>query len=117
MQPDPIAIGWEIWLDVHISPIIAKWMTEYTMLQVNKLNKTITKILSGSSDNNIEFSELVNLLKFLGFSERIKGSHHIFFKENIEEIINIQSKGNKAKPYQVKQVRQLITKYKLIKND
>jgi predicted nuclease of predicted toxin-antitoxin system len=34
MQPDPTAIGWEIWLDAHISPIIAKWMIKYTTLQV-----------------------------------------------------------------------------------
>ena len=49
----------------------------------------------------------------MGFKVRIKGSHHIFYKEGIDEIINLQSQGNKAKPYQVKQVRSLILKYKL----
>ena len=44
---------------------------------------------------------------------RISGSHHIFSRNGVEEIINIQPKGNKAKPYQVKQVRMLIFKYKL----
>ena len=53
------------------------------------------------------------MLKRLGFDERIRGSHHIFTQNEIEEILNIQSKGNKAKPYQVKQVRNLILKYKL----
>jgi predicted RNA binding protein YcfA (HicA-like mRNA interferase family) len=47
-------------------------------------------------------------LILIGFSERIKGSHHIFSKENIEEIINIQEIQGKAKPYQVKQVRNII---------
>ena len=40
-------------------------------------------------------------------------SHHIFFKENVEEIINLQPKNSKAKPYQVKQVRNIILKYKI----
>jgi hypothetical protein len=57
------------------------------------------------------------LLLKLDFEERIKGSHHIFYKKGVEEIINIQPIGNKAKAYQVKQVRELIIKYKLINED
>lgn len=53
----------------------------------------------------------------LGFEERIKGSHHILTKEGIEEILNIQSKSGKAKPYQVKQVRNIIVKYQLKLDD
>jgi len=49
----------------------------------------------------------------LGFEKRIRGSHHIFAKEGIEEILNIQPKGSKAKNYQVKQVREVILKYNL----
>jgi len=49
----------------------------------------------------------------LGFSMRIKGSHHIFSQENIEEIINLQPDGSKAKAYQVKQIRELMVKYQL----
>lgn len=80
---------------------------------MTQLNKLLTKILSGTSDQNIDFEDLRKLLNVLQFSERIKGSHHIFFKEGIEEIINIQSNSGKAKAYQVKQVRNLILKYKL----
>lgn len=54
------------------------------------------------------------LLRTLGFDYRIKGSHHIYFKEEIAEIINLQPLNNKAKPYQVKQARKLLVKYKLI---
>jgi predicted RNA binding protein YcfA (HicA-like mRNA interferase family) len=78
-----------------------------------KLEKILLKILSGSSDRNISFSDLCNVLKYLGFEERIKVSHHIFFREDVEEILNIQPKGSKAKPYQVRQVRNIIVKYKL----
>jgi predicted RNA binding protein YcfA (HicA-like mRNA interferase family) len=71
------------------------------------------QILRGMSDANIPFSGLRNLLEHLGFEERIRGDHHIYVKEGVEEIINLQPKGAKAKPYQVKQVRSIILKYKL----
>jgi predicted RNA binding protein YcfA (HicA-like mRNA interferase family) len=79
-----------------------------------KKQKIIEKLLSGESDNNFDFSDLVILLKKLGFQHRVKGSHNIFYRKFIFEIINIQPlKENKAKPYQVKQIRNLILKYKL----
>lgn len=53
----------------------------------------------------------------LGFTERIKGSHHIFSKDGIAEIINIQPNNKLSKTYQVKQVRNLIFKYKLTENE
>ena len=82
---------------------------------MSKLEKLLQKILSGTADKNIRFDELRNILLTLGFSERVKGSHFIFTKEGVEEIINIQAtKDKKAKPYQVKQVRLLITQYKLL---
>jgi predicted RNA binding protein YcfA (HicA-like mRNA interferase family) len=81
---------------------------------MSKFDKLVMKILSGQSDNNIEFAELIKLLLQLNFEERIKGSHHIYYNEKIEEIINLQPQQQKAKPYQVKQVRNLIIKYKLI---
>jgi len=80
---------------------------------MSKFEKTLSLILRGTSDSNIAFADLCHLLKGLGFEERIRGSHHIFYKDGIEEIINLQPKGNKAKAYQVKQVRNIILKYKL----
>ena len=80
---------------------------------MGKYSKLRGKILSGASDSNIEFQELCRLLIRLGFEERIRGDHHIFVKENIAEIVNLQPNGSKAKPYQVKQVRSLVTKYEL----
>lgn len=78
-----------------------------------KIEKIREKVLLGESDANIDFDDLRKLLNALGFAERIKGSHHMFTRKDVEEIINIQSKGNKAKAYQVKQVRNLILKYRL----
>ena len=80
---------------------------------MGKLEKILASILRGASDNNIAFSELRHALQALGFTERIRGDHFIFIKPDVTEIINLQPKGDKAKAYQVKQVRNLILKYKL----
>ena len=71
------------------------------------------RILEGRSDANIRFDELRALLLRLGFVERVRGSHHIFRKEGVTERLNLQRDGSKAKPYQVRQIRQVILKYQL----
>jgi len=83
---------------------------------MSKFEKFLMRILCGQNDNNIDFTELKTLLFNFGFEERIKGSHHIFTKNNVEEIINLQPVGKLAKPYQVRQVRNIILKYSLEKN-
>lgn len=80
---------------------------------MSKYERVLAKVLQGTSDANIPFSGLCALLKRLGFVERIRGDHHIFTKHGIEDIVNLQPKGSKAKPYQVKQVRSIILRYKL----
>jgi hypothetical protein len=80
---------------------------------MQRRDKPLQRILSGTSDTNIPFAEMCQVLRNLGFEERIRGSHHIFTKEGVEEILNLQPKGAKAKSYQVKQVRNVILKYKL----
>lgn len=80
---------------------------------MSKLRKILDQILMGRSDANIDFKDLCNLMTVLGFEIRIRGSHHIFRRMDIIEKVNLQKDGNKAKPYQVKQVRNIILKYKL----
>jgi predicted RNA binding protein YcfA (HicA-like mRNA interferase family) len=80
---------------------------------VTRSEKTLEDVLRGTADANIRFEELRSLLCSLGFSERSRGSHHVFRREGIEEQINLQRDGSKAKPYQVRQVRALIMKYYL----
>ena len=75
--------------------------------------KTLEQVLSGTSDANVGFEDLRNLLISLGFRERTRGSHHVFRRESIEEMINLQREGAKAKHYQVRQVRAVILKYRL----
>jgi hypothetical protein len=80
---------------------------------LGKYDKLLRRILAGRSDASVPFSDLRQLLIRLGFEERIKGDHHICTKQGVEEIFNLQPKGSMAKPYQVKQVRNVIVRYKL----
>lgn len=80
---------------------------------MSRHEKTLLKILRGGGDASVDFDDLRNLLHHLGFQERIRGSHHIFFRSGIEELINVQRAGKEAKPYQVRQVRNVITRYGL----
>lgn len=75
--------------------------------------KIYNKIMSGNSDNNIRFADLRSLIIAFGFVERIKGDHHVYKNSEIPEGIVIQPLGNKAKAYQVKQVRNIFKKYGL----
>jgi hypothetical protein len=56
---------------------------------------------------------MCHLLIVLGFSERIRGDHYVFSRDGVREILNLQPTGTKAKPYQVKQVREVFLRYKL----
>jgi hypothetical protein len=81
---------------------------------VNHRRRLLARVLSGTADRNLRFQELRGLLLALGFAERVRGSHHIYTRSGVAEIINLQPQdGGLAKPYQVRQVRQLIVKYRL----
>jgi hypothetical protein len=82
-------------------------------VSVARTDKILDEVLRGQSDAAIRFSDLRGLLLRLGFGERVRGSHHIFWRQGVEEILNLQPKRGRAKPYQVKQVRQVILRYKL----
>jgi hypothetical protein len=73
----------------------------------------LSRVLAGTADAAIRCDDLCGLLRSLGFAERIRGSHHIFTRAGVEEILNLQPKAGRAKPYQVKQVRGVILRYRL----
>lgn len=75
--------------------------------------KVYNDIMSGKSDNNIHFADLRKLLESLNFGYRVKGDHFIYYREDIPEIINIQPDGNKAKGYEIRQIRLLFSKYSI----
>ena len=74
--------------------------------------KLLEKVLSGSK--NISFHDMVTLVEAFGFSlSRSKGSHFIFSHPQIPELVNLQEKNGKTKPYQVRQFLELVEKYDL----
>ena len=44
---------------------------------------------------------------------RVSGSHHIFAHPEVPELVNIQDRKGKAKPYQIRQFLQLVEQYNL----
>jgi virulence-associated protein VapD len=84
---------------------------------MSKEEKVLLKVLRGTADANVAFSDLRLLLRHFGFDERVRGSHHIFTRTGIPEILNLQPEGGKAKAYQVKQVRDVILRYRLADED
>jgi len=80
---------------------------------VTTYDKLLARVMSGRSDANLEFDDLRRLPEHLGFAERVHGSHHVFVNSGIPEMINLQREGHYAKPYQVRQVRTVITAHHL----
>lgn len=82
---------------------------------MSKIHKLLLKLLSGNADGNFSIEDLKAILFYVGFTERKgAGSHIIYKKEGLDTLINIQKvKGGQAKPYQVKQIRNIILKFKL----
>ena len=79
--------------------------------QPRRNDRILRRILEGASDSSIRFDELRRLLFRLGFSERIRGSHHIYRKQGVDERIGLQPRRGMAKDYQVRQLRAIFFKY------
>lgn len=76
------------------------------------VEKALEQARAGSK--NLRFSDVTRLVEQFGFSlARVKGSHHIFSHPSIPELVNLQSVKGKCKPYQVKQLLDLIDRYNL----
>ena len=75
----------------------------------------LARLLSGTADRAFRFDDLCALLRRLGFAERQRGgSHHVFSRDGVPEILSLQPRGGgEAKPYQVRQVRDVVLKYGL----
>ncbi len=80
---------------------------------MSKVKKALERILRGNADANIRFDDLRAVLLHLGFAERIRGDHHIFARDAVVEILNLQPRNGMAKAYQVRQVRGILTTYGL----
>ncbi len=87
-------------------------------VEVTQSSKLVRRLLTARADANWTFADLALLLRLLGFQERVRGSHHIFSRAGVAEIINLQpAVGSTAKVYQVRQVRALVVRYSLWEDD
>lgn len=74
--------------------------------------KTLETIKRGGA--NIAFRDFQRLIEKLGFRlNRISGSHHIYIHPRVSRPMNVQSVGKDAKPYQVRQLRDIIEEFGL----
>jgi predicted RNA binding protein YcfA (HicA-like mRNA interferase family) len=70
--------------------------------------------LADGAVQNVAFVDMINLIKGFGFTlARMNGSHYVFSRDDIPELINIQNVGGQAKPYQIRQFLHLVEKYNL----
>lgn len=79
---------------------------------MNKFDKIYREIIIQGKDN-ISFNDLTYFVEKLGFKGRIKGDHHSYRMDGVNAKINIQPVGKDAKPYQVRQIRNIVKEYKM----
>lgn len=71
-----------------------------------------------NNPKNVRFKELCKAAELFGFRFRGgKGSHRVYVRDGVKEILNFQNVKGKAKPYQVKQFLKVIEKYNLLEED
>ncbi len=79
---------------------------------MSKLEKLLEK--ARATPQNIRFTELCRLAEQFGFSLKGgKGSHRVYSKEGVTDILTFQDVNGMAKPYQVKQFLKVIEEYGL----
>jgi hypothetical protein len=67
------------------------------------------------SPQNLRFEEACALAAVFGFRlSRVRGSHHIFVHPDVRELLNLQDVDGQAKPYQVRQLLELVERYNLM---
>ncbi|MCW5551560.1 MAG: type II toxin-antitoxin system HicA family toxin [Verrucomicrobiae bacterium] len=75
---------------------------------MSREEKLLERLRNSQRDNSWDFGELCHLLQRLGFEMRIAGSHHFFRKAGVRDVINLQPRAGEAKPYQVRQARDVL---------
>jgi predicted RNA binding protein YcfA (HicA-like mRNA interferase family) len=75
--------------------------------------KLLARLATGALQN-VAFRDLEDLAIGFGFRlMRQSGSHRIYTHAAVEELLNLQDVGGKAKPYQIRQMLRLIERYDL----
>jgi predicted RNA binding protein YcfA (HicA-like mRNA interferase family) len=84
----------------------------------DSLNKRKLLAKAERSPNNLSFAEFISLIEAFGFRlKRQRGSHHIFSRRDVAQIMDVQPEDGKAKRYQVEQLLDLVERYGLSLED
>jgi predicted RNA binding protein YcfA (HicA-like mRNA interferase family) len=82
------------------------------MVSKRRREQLLEQVLQGRG--SIGFQEFELLIEALGFSlARQRGSHHTYIHPKLDRPFPIQPEGKDAKRYQVRQLRDMIRKYRL----
>jgi predicted RNA binding protein YcfA (HicA-like mRNA interferase family) len=94
--------------------LLARRIISYAGWRMNKAEKVKLRLLAGQGYHNFAFSDLQLLLKSLGFRlDRQEGSHQAWRHSIIPQAVNIQSVHGQCKPYQLRQIRDIIKEHNL----
>ena len=75
--------------------------------------KLLARLASGAVQN-VSFREFAALVRAFGFQlVRVNGSHHIFARPNVPQLVNLQDASGEAKPYQIRQFLRIVERYNL----
>jgi predicted RNA binding protein YcfA (HicA-like mRNA interferase family) len=69
----------------------------------------LLKRLADGQLANVRFTDAQRLAEALGFElDRVSGSHHIYRHAAARLRLNLQARGGQAKPYQLRQLLELV---------
>ena len=67
-----------------------------------------------NNPNNVDFKDFIRIIDAFGFIlKRSHGSHFIYKKPGVSQLINVQNVNGKAKSYQVRQFLDILELYNL----
>ena len=99
----------------------AHWKSRLTVSLLISYNAPVSKVVQKlltemrATPRSIGFSDVLRVATHYFGEPRIKGSHHIFKMPWAgDPRINIQNSGDRAKPYQVRQLLLAVEKYELL---
>ncbi len=74
----------------------------------------LLKRLADGQLANVRFTDAQRLAEALGFElDRVRGSHHIYRHAAGGQRLNLQARGGQAKPYQLRQLLELVERHAL----
>lgn len=75
--------------------------------------KLLRRLATGAMQN-VALADMIDLVEGFGFQQtRVRGSHRIFSRDGVPELLNIQDVGGQCKPYQIRQFLRIVERYNL----